>query len=310
MKKIGFLYGKSKMFSEELIAYINDKKLKTVKAESITIGALTMDGLSDYNVIFDSISNKAKFYNSALKSAVLNGITVVNNPFWGSADDNFLHSTLAYKMGVNVPKTAIIPSKHHPDGTSSESFRNLLYPLNWEEIFDYVGFPATLKPVKGSAVYNEYTVYDINEFFSAYDLTGKETMILQENIKYEKFYRCFVIGKKDVVITHYNPNHPLHMRYSEDEHELSEKEEKKITDLSINICNALGFDFNAIDFGIKDGKLFVSDLLNATPVSERSIMTNKHFDTLVEKVGDMLIEMAKKRKVNKTKYTWTELLSN
>lgn len=310
MKKIGFLFGKNKSFSEELIDYINDKKLKSLKAEEITLGALSMDGLSEYNVIFDSISNKVRFYNSVLKSAVLNGVKVINNPFWDCADDNFLHSALTKKMDINTPRTAILPSKHHPDGTSADSFMNLMYPLNWEEVFEYVGFPSVLKPVKGGGVYNEYTVYDINEFFSAYDLTGKDTMIFQEKINYDRHFRCFVIGKEEVIITNYNPNNPIHMRYSDSKIDLTKEEIDDMKQMSIKICNALGFDFNAIDFGFLKDKLFIYDLINATPVSNRNIMTDKYFDELVRKMGDYLIKLSKARKVVKKNFVWTDLLTN
>lgn len=310
MKKIGFIFGKNKTFSNDLIDEINRKNLKSVKAVAIETGALSMDGLTDYHVIFDSVSNKVPFYNSILKSAVINGTTVINNPFWNCADDNFLHSALANKMDIKVPKTAILPSKQHPEGTNSETFSNLIYPLNWDEIFDYVGFPAKLKAAKGNAVYNEFSVYDINEFFSAFDLTGKNTMILQEDINFDKYFRAFNIGKKEVLIVNYEPNNPIHMRYTEDMPELTEMQTEKLKELSTKICNALGFDFNAIDFGLKGDEIYVTEMLNTNPVADKKIMTENNYDWLIKNTAKYLIESAKKRKVNKKNYNWSDLLNN
>jgi hypothetical protein len=46
------------------------------------------------------------------------------------------------KVGVPVPKTVILPSYEMPTDTKGESFSNLAYPLDWENIFNYVGFPG------------------------------------------------------------------------------------------------------------------------------------------------------------------------
>src|SRR5207244_7663523 len=65
---------------------------------------------------------------------------VVNNPFWWSADDKFFNNALATKIGVAVPRTVLLPSNQPPPDTNDKSFRNLGYPLDWEGIFNYVGW--------------------------------------------------------------------------------------------------------------------------------------------------------------------------
>ena len=47
-----------------------------------------------------------------------------------------------------MPKTVILPHKSHPPGTTDRSMRNLVYPLDWEEVFEYIGFPAFLKALQ------------------------------------------------------------------------------------------------------------------------------------------------------------------
>jgi glutathione synthase/RimK-type ligase-like ATP-grasp enzyme len=81
-----------------------------------------------------------------LKNAAIAGTAVINNPFWWSADDKFFNNALADQLGVPLPKTVILPSAMHPDDTTSKSFRNLKAPLDWEGIFNYVGFPAYINP--------------------------------------------------------------------------------------------------------------------------------------------------------------------
>ena len=91
--------------------------------------------------------------------------TIVNNPFWWSADDKFFNYALATKLGVAIPPTVLLPHKEHPTGTTEQSMRNLSYPLDWEAIFEYVGFPAFLKPFDGGGWSDVYKVNTADEFF-------------------------------------------------------------------------------------------------------------------------------------------------
>ena len=49
--------------------------------------------------------------------------------------------------------------------------RNLEFPIVWEGVFEYVGFPAFLKPFDGGGWKNMYKIGSPSEFFSAYDGT-------------------------------------------------------------------------------------------------------------------------------------------
>ena len=125
---------------------IKSMKIDGVTAEFVKLGGVKMAEPSGYRVIIDRISQDIPFYRAYLKNAVLTGTIVINNPFWWSADDKFFNYALASKLGVAIPPTVLLPHNKHPEGTTDQSMRNLIYPLNWEEIFDYVGFPAFLKP--------------------------------------------------------------------------------------------------------------------------------------------------------------------
>src|SRR5947209_19817664 len=93
-----------------------------------------------YRVIVDRISHEVDYYRGFLKHAVLQGTYVINNPFWWSADDKFFNTSLAQKLGVAVPKTVLLPQKFYPqDGDmTSESLRNLEYPIEWAALLHYV----------------------------------------------------------------------------------------------------------------------------------------------------------------------------
>ncbi len=308
MKSIGIFFGMEQSFPPALIDYINDLGHNEIKAELIQVGGVTIDKPLKYDVIFDRVSNEVPFYKSILKQSALNGTKVINDPFWSCADDNFFHASLATKLGIKIPRTVIIPSKEHPPGTCSETMRNLIFPLNWDEIFEYIKFPAYLKSNRINGFYTAFKVYNKLEFFSAYDLTIDRIMILQEAIDYDNYYQCYVIGQKNVKIMKYDPTKPQHLRYSPDEPSIESKLTKKIENIAKKICLALGFDFNAIEFAVKDDIPIVMDFLNMTPNADKSLLLEHNFNWLIEKTSDLLIHFAEKNYELSEVYPFSQLL--
>ncbi len=109
------------------------------------------------------------------------------------------------KLGVAVPPTVLLPHKTHPTGTTVASMRNLEYPLDWDEIFDYVGFPAFLKPHDGGGWKSVYKVDTPAEFFAAYDESGDLCMTLQGAVQFQEYFRCYVVDQQKVHIMRYDP---------------------------------------------------------------------------------------------------------
>src|SRR6266542_974788 len=179
MKKIGMLYGQERTFPQAFIERVNSKNVQDIHAEPVYIDKVMQGVPTGYAVIFDRISQDVPFYRAYLKNAALCGTAVVNNPFWWSADEKFFNNCLATKLGVAVPKTVILPSKDQPADCSAESFANLAFPLDWDGIFDYIGWPAYFKPHSGGGWKSVYKVRDRDEFFKAYGETGQLVMLLQ-----------------------------------------------------------------------------------------------------------------------------------
>src|SRR2546421_10095732 len=162
MKKIGVLFRMEKSFQSALVDRINCGN-RGVIAEHLKVGHVEMAVHSGYDVIVDRISHDIPFYRSYLKNAALMGTKVINDPFWWSADDKFFNYALASRLGVAVPRTVLLPHKGHPPGTTDRSMRNLHYPLDWDGVFEYVGFPAFLKPHDGGGWKNVYHVHNPEE---------------------------------------------------------------------------------------------------------------------------------------------------
>ena len=88
--------------------------------------------------------------------------------------------------GVAVPPTVLLPHKHHPPGTTERSMRNLQYPIDWDAVFAYVGFPAFLKPHDGGGWKDVYKVDSPQEFFEAYDQSRDLCMTLQRGVNFQE----------------------------------------------------------------------------------------------------------------------------
>src|SRR6185369_13329392 len=105
-------------------------KKSKVTAEFCTLDIWKIDEPKHYDVVLDRISQDIPFYRAVLKNMMLSGTKVVNNPFWMDADEKFFSYSVCAKAGINVPKTALVPSKNMPPETSEKSFRNLKFPLS------------------------------------------------------------------------------------------------------------------------------------------------------------------------------------
>ncbi len=112
MHLIGVLFGMEESFPPALVDRINGMKLPNVTAEAVQVGAVRMDEPNRYRVIVDRISHDIPFYRAFLKNAALGGTTVINNPFWWSADDKFFNYALAIRLGVAIPPTVLLPHKN------------------------------------------------------------------------------------------------------------------------------------------------------------------------------------------------------
>lgn len=291
MKKIGILYGKERSFPQAFIDRVNSKNVEGIIAEPVRIDKAIQGVASGYAVIIDRISQDVPFYRTWLKNAALTGTAVINNPFWWSADDKYFNNCLMTQIGVPVPKTAIIPSYEMPDDTSSESFTNLAYPLDWESIFKEIGFPAYMKPFAGGGWKHVYKLNSIEEFFEKHKETEQLVMLLQEEIVFEEYYRCYCIGRKYVRIMPYEPRNPHHLRYQAS-FTHSPKRLQEMTDIVLKINHYLGYDFNTVELAVRNGVPYAIDFCNPAPDADIASVGAENFEWVVETAANYAIEKA------------------
>ncbi len=303
--KVGIMVGREWSWPPAFIEKVNSLNAGVV-AEFVKLGGSKMDEPCEYKVIIDRISHEVPYYRSYLKNAVVQGTIVINNPFWWTADDKYIESTIANRIGVAHPRTAVLPNKSYVTGIVPESLRNLQYPIDWEDLLAYTGTPAFLKPAIGGGWKNVYKVDNLQELLAAYDETGELIMVLQQGINFEQYVRCFCLGRKDVLIMHYDPNE---RRYHNDSNYLTPALAKRIEEDCIKLCEALSYDMNTLEFAIEDGVPYAIDFLNPAPDFDINSLGQDHFNWVLDKMSALVVGYATGKTLpQKVEYRWDSLM--
>src|SRR6185503_19741497 len=163
----GLFVGREWSWPPAFIEEVN-KRDQGVVAEYAVIGGDRHDGPVPYDVLIDRISHEVPMYRSYLKKAVLEGKTVVNNPFMWTADDKFFGAILISKLGVSSPKTVLLPNKDYVPGIVPGA------------ILDYIGLPCILKDAHGGGWKQVHVCHSLDELIRHYDQSRLLTMIVQE----------------------------------------------------------------------------------------------------------------------------------
>lgn len=304
MKKIAILHGRENTFPQAFIDEVNRIAPKTISAEPVKIEMVEQGAPTDYAVIIDRISQDVPFYRAFLKNAAISGTAVINNPFWWSADEKFFNNAIAMKVGVPVPNTVLLPSFDRPNDTSEESFRNMAFPLAWDKMLEYTGFPAYMKPHDGGGWRDVYKVESKEDLFEKHAQTHRLVMLLQEEIRFDYYFRCYCIGRKYVHIMPYEPRNPHHLRYVVDNQAYPKGLLDTVKSYTLKLNEALGYDFNTVEFAVRDGIPIAIDFCNPAPDADLNSVGQENFDWVVKHSALYAVERAKSFKAGKINLSW------
>lgn len=306
--KIGLFVGREWSFPPAFIDEVNGRN-DGVIAEYVRIGGTRMNTPSGYRVIIDRISHEVPYYRSYLKNAALQGAKVINDPFMWTADDKFFEASLATAMGVPHPKTVVLPNHSYVPGiVPTESLRNLEF-VDWNETVEYCGgFPVVLKDAHGGGWKEVYVCRSMDELWYHYNQTGLLTMILQEYIAWDDYARCYCLGQETVHVMRYKPGlHGTAVYY--DDHGFSDDLYNELVTHCLRLCQALGYDMNALEFAIKDGVPYIIDFMNPAPDMDINSLGERNFRWMVEHMADMAIKLAKSDASTRDRYQWARGLT-
>jgi hypothetical protein len=305
--RIGVLFGMEDTFPWALMNAVTTRSGGEFEGCPVELTYLHDKQSFNYAAILDRISHDVKFYRVYLKCAAARGVVVVNNPYWWTADDKFFNNLVADSVGVAVPKTVLLPPKEHPPGTQATSFRNMRF-INWNEVFDYLGFPIFMKPADGGGWRDVHKCDTPEEFFAAYDSSRDLCMMAQEAIKFTEYFRLYVLGRSRVHIMRYDPGAPMHERYVKNAPPIHPEMEARLRRDGIALCEALGYDMNTVEFAVRDGIPYAIDFMNPAPDAERASVGEENFDWVVNNMADVLIERCRNPRPFETTGLWPKTL--
>ncbi len=303
--RVGLLVGREWSFPPAFIEEVN-RRDEGVTAEYAQLGGTRLDEPVPYAVLIDRISHEVPYYRSYLKYAVLQGATVINNPFMWTADDKFFESGLATLLGVASPKTLALPNKDYVPGiVHNESLRNLKYPLDWKGIVDYVGMPCVLKDAHGGGWKQVHICHTLEELVYHFDQSGLLTMIVQEFIEWDQYVRCMCLGQEEVLPIKYDPKE---RKYYVDHQHLTPELGRRVVEDSLKLVRALGYDMNTVEWAIRDGVPYAIDFMNPAPDMDIYSLTPYYFDWAVQHMADLAIRLAKNPRPQRRELRWDSFL--
>jgi hypothetical protein len=288
------MVGRENTWPTAFIEEVNRRNVG-VTAEFVKLDGTGMAENCPYDLIVDRISHEVPYYRTFLRTAMVSGTVIVNNPFWWSAsDDKLFGATICTRLGVAHPRTIALPSHSYIEGIDhNESLRNLRDAIPWAQHVEHVGgFPVILKPNSGGGFKQVFKVNNLDQLWEAYNQTGTECMILQEFIAWEKYVRCLVIGQEQVLVMKFDVNQPYPHRYFDEPGYISPEEHDRVVDSALKIVRAFGYDMNTCEFALKGGVPYAIDFTNPAPDMDYWSLKEKFFSWVVNAMADMCIQKA------------------
>jgi hypothetical protein len=282
--KIGLVVGREKEWPEAFIAELESRDVD-VSAEFVKLGGTKQDDVCPYPVIIDRMSHEIPYYRTYVKYAALNGSYIINNPFVWSADNRFFGTVVASRLGLKTPRTIVLPNKDTRAETIPDSFRNLVYPMDWEGIAGYIGVPAIFKEIHSGGRRLSFRVHNVDELIQRYDESGTRTMILQEAIQGGEHLHALVVGMEHVLLMQYSTEHNRYL----DTLSIDDRMREQIAAYAVKLCKIYGYDVNMIEFNHLDGVLTVVNGTNPSPMIDRQLFNGDQFDWAVQKTVDLAL---------------------
>jgi len=304
--RIGVLRGRENSFPDAFIAKVNSMG-KGAHAEFVQLGGTKLNEPVAYRVILDRMSHEVPYYAVFLKMAMLQGAYVINNTFWRSADDKFFGYAAAEKLGIAEPKTVVLPNREYVEDVTDESLRNL-WPVDFSMYLDYVGTPCIMKPAFGGGWKDVHKIASLDELIWRYNASGQKTMMLQEFVEWDLYVRVPTIGRRWARAIQYEPAPMLMGAYNQDYDALPRPIRDQAEELSLRFNQALGYDMNALEFAVKDGRFYGIDLTNYTPDLDYRSLKDAHFPWAVEKMAEFAVEKALSSEATPAPPDWRALV--
>lgn len=287
VKLIGFVVGREHEMPDAVMANLNQRS--GLQAELVKLGGTFLDDKIEYDVLIDRMSHEIPYYRTYVKYAAMAGCYVINDPFVWANDTKFFAATILRRLGIRTPRTMVLPNKDVATDTVPDSFRNLVYPMNWQAIIDYIGGPAIFKDIRSGGRRFAHRVSNVEELIQRYDESGTRTMILQQVIESDRHYHCLVIGGEHTLLM------PFAMqdgRYKSAQLTVSDDQAATMIDLAVKLSRVYGYDINMSEFVADGDDIYLINATNPSPLIDHDLMTDAQFDWIVTEIADLAARRA------------------
>ena len=256
--------------------------------ERVTIEPFDLRQACRYDLVIDRLTH---WYSTSRewikKSVLLDGLYVFNNPWAVQSMEKHTSYCAMIALGMPIPRTWMIPPKSYepsPDLAPTLARYAKLFDLG--QVGEALGYPLFIKPYDGGgwrAVTRAKTERQLKE---AYDQSGRLVMNVQEAIEpFDRFVRCVGLGPQLLPVL-YDPDAPLHDRYTMEHDFLSEEDASLLRDITLTINTFFGWEFNSCELlraappSPEAGTWYPIDFANACPDSQVTSL-HYHFPWLV-----------------------------
>jgi hypothetical protein len=134
--------------------------------------------------------------------------------------------------------------------------------------------------------------------------------MLQEEIIFTEYFRCYSIDCRDVRIMQYDPRQPFHLRYVRNGPPVQQALLDKVHEGVLALNRGLGYDFNTVEFAVRDGIPYAIDFCNPAPDADVNSIGEDNFAWVVEAAANMAIRKAQSFVAGRNNLTWGEFIRN
>jgi hypothetical protein len=274
----------------------------TFSVERVTIEPFSLQQSCKYDLVVDRLTHWYHTSREWLKKCiVMNDLYVFNNPWSIQANEKHTSYAAMMRLGMPIPETWMIPPKaYEPTPDLKPTLNRYARLFDLREVGNKIGFPAFMKPYDGGGWRAVTRVKTAEEAAAAYDESGRSVMHMQASVEgYDRFVRCIGFGAQTHCVL-YDPDAPLHDRYTMQKNFLSKEEETHLRNVTLTINAFFGWEFNSCESLRRNGIWHPIDFANPCPDSQVTSL-HYHFPWMVSSYLRWSIFCATtKRKMRKT----------
>ncbi len=260
---------------------------------------------SKHDVVLDRLTHWYHTSREWIKKAVImDDLYVLNNPWSIQSMEKQTTYCAMMHLGLPVPNTSLVPPKEYePMPDLQPTLERYAKMFDLGEVGGKLGYPLFMKPYDGGAWVGVSRIENEEELTKAYDQSGTRVMHLQESVEpFDLFVRCLGIGPQ-LRLMRYDPDAPLHERYTMDKDFLSDEDAALLEDMTLTINTFFGWDFNSCEVIHKDGVFHPIDFANACPDAQVTSL-HYHFPWLVKSMLRWVIFCAATKRKMRANLDW------